>query len=100
MELKTAKGNLILFKDYITGRDMNAYKQVQFANMKVSNVHGEMVPEMSTNIMLELERKGLELTIVSLNGETVNPVEKVLDLELSEYEEVVNEMNTKFFFRK
>lgn len=96
MEFTTSKGNKVLFKEYITGRDLNEYKKAQYACMKFDRIGNEVTQEFVNDNLVSIEVKGLQITVISFNGEE-QATEKMLDLPADEYNEIVNEMNKRFF---
>jgi len=60
-------------------------EDAQSGKVNVSDVPG--------TFLVEQERKALDILIVSIDGDTASPADKLLDLLASEYEAVVKEVN-------
>ena len=102
-QFSTPKGNTVLVKEYITGRDMNEYRKIAFSSMRVSNLDpksGTSNTEFDTSMILQQEEKALQLTVLELNGSSENVLQRIMDLPSDEYEHIVKEVNERFFLAK
>lgn len=102
----TSKGTTVQFKEYLTARAMNEYKEVQYGGIKTQRdfngdvkKEGQLSQEMDSSVIIRMEMKGLELTVLSVNDMPLD-IEKLLDMEAKEYTEIVDEMNRLFFSTK
>lgn len=96
-EITTPSGTKAVIKTYLTARESNQLKQVLFANLKMSMTDlssGKTeVQEIPATVLLDQERKTLELLIVSFNGSAENIIDRIFDLPTSEYDALVAEVN-------
>jgi hypothetical protein len=96
-EVVTSGGHKIVLKSYLTGRETNELKAVMYAAVKMNMEDAQSgkvnVGEVPGSFLLEQEQKALGLLIVSFDGNSDNPVESVLNLPSSEYDEVVQAIN-------
>jgi hypothetical protein len=93
-EFTTPSGHKIVFNSYLTGREAQELKGLMLAVMKVNtqDVQSGKIDVPSTFIV-DQEKRAFEYLIVSFDGSTETPVEKLLALPSSEYEAVVQEVN-------
>ncbi len=96
-EIVTSGGTKAVIKTYLTARESNQLKEVLYANLKVSMTDlatgKTAVQDIPASVLLEQERKALELLIVSLNDSKENLADRILDLPSSEYDAIIAEVN-------
>ena len=96
-EFITPGGRKIILRTYLTGRESNELKSVMFSALKMNMEDAQSgkvnVSDVPGTFLVEQERKALDILIVSIDGDTASPVDKLLDLPASEYEAVVKEVN-------
>ena len=92
----TPAGNAIVLYAYLTGREVTELKSAQFSSvkMKMSDPASKKfdAPNFDGSIVVTKELEEMKKFVVSLNGDTDNPVEKLLDLPSTEYEAVFAEV--------
>lgn len=90
-EITTTGGNKVTLKTYLTGRESNEIQSVYLKEAKLSMIGQQVAVEgFKALVHFDATRKTLEVLVVALNGNTDKPWEKVLDLPVVEYEEVVS----------
>jgi hypothetical protein len=96
-EITTPAGRKIVLRTYLTGREANEIKSLMFSALKADMQDAQSgkiaVEGMSGSFILEQEKRALSYLVVSIDGETKDPVDKLLDLPSSEYDAVVEEVN-------
>ena len=96
-EFITPGGRKIILRTYLTGRESNELKSVMFSALKMNMEDAQSgkvnVSDVPGTFLVEQERKALDILIVSIDGDTASPVDKLLDLPATEYEAVVKEVN-------
>jgi hypothetical protein len=92
----TQAGNVIELRSYLTGREAADIKSILLSSLKMtlSDFESKKVDMsgLSGGVLAEQERKTLSYLLVSINGETENAVEKLLDLPSTEYDFVLKEI--------
>lgn len=93
-EFKTSGGHTIVHKTYATGREYNEIQSIYLKDAKVNVIGGvTKIEGFSANTDYDSNKKAIELLVVSVDGETNGYVEKVLDLPIKEFNEVVDLLN-------
>ena len=91
--ITTPDNHVIVLKTYLTGREVNDIKRVLFGSVAIER--GEdgkpIVPQYPLVLALDREKKLLEYVVVSIDGSTENPADKVQDLTAADYKFVVTE---------
>jgi hypothetical protein len=94
---QTPGGHAVVLNAYLTGREANDIKSVMYGSLKLNmeDVQSGKVnlSDIPGSFLVEQERKALGILLVSIDGDTNGPVEKLLDLPSTEYEAVVKEIN-------
>ena len=90
MLIKTKNGSEAELKDFITGREFRAIRNLFFSAMKSK---GNDVVDFELDATLEAEEKTIEMIVVSLNGSKEDVLNKVLDLPREDYEEIMEKVN-------
>lgn len=80
-EFKTSAGHTLVLNEYITGAE----------NWQIREIY-RATAEAKSDKDLDAEKKALELIVVSLDGDTSNVPQRVLDIPLTNYREVVDEI--------
>lgn len=97
--VQTPGGHEVVLNAYLTGRETREISSVINSHMKMG-FEGELVPgerpmtvvrDFTGEFIAEQERKVLDFLIVSVNGSTENPVEKLLDLPAADFQFVKGE---------
>lgn len=88
--LKTPNGTVVVMKGYVSGGDMDELKRVLLSNVvyKIDPASGDMIrttDEIKGTFTLDKSKKALELLIISVNGSTESPAQKVRDLPQADY---------------
>jgi hypothetical protein len=93
----TPAAHSVVFKAYLTGREAQELKSVLFGALKVGIDDAQAgkvnIENMSGDFLLAQERKAMSLVLVSLDGNTENVLEQLLDLPSSEYDAVKAEVD-------
>lgn len=96
-EFITPAGNKIVLNAYLTGREAQELKSIMFAALKVNMDDAQSgrvgVGDVPSTFLVDQERKALQFLVVSVDGETTDPVSKLLDLPSTEYDAVLKEIN-------
>jgi hypothetical protein len=96
-EITTPLGHKVVLRSYLTGREANELKAVMFSAVKMNMddvQSGKIgVGEVPGTFLVEQEKKALDILLVSLDGDTNAPVDKLLDLPSTEYDAVVKAVN-------
>jgi hypothetical protein len=96
-EFTTPSGHKVVLRTYLTGREATELKSVMFSALKMNMEDAQSgkvnVSDVPGTFLVEQERKALGFLLVSVDGETNAPVDKLLDLPAPEYEAVVKEVN-------
>jgi hypothetical protein len=96
-DFQTPGGHVVVFNAYLTGREAQELKSVMFAALKVNmdDVQSGKVGigEVPSAFLVEQEKKAMSFLVVSVDGDSITPVDKLLDLPSSEYAAVVAEIN-------
>lgn len=87
--ITTPNGHSVVLKSYLTGREANQIKEILFSSVKINmadleNGKPEM-KELPANIVLEQEKKRIEILVVSLDGKSENITDNILDLPAIDY---------------
>ncbi len=90
----TPSGIEIVLKTYLTAREANSIKDEMYKMMKIDPQTGGSKSEITGEFLLEQERKALALLVVSINGNSENILETLLDMRNSDYQSIVKEMNS------
>jgi hypothetical protein len=92
----TPAGSVIVLRAYLTGREAADIKSIMLSSLKMSMSDFESkkldMGGLSGDVLAQQERKTLDYLVVSVNGDTDKPVEKLLDLPSTEYDAVLKEI--------
>lgn len=95
--VKTPGGHDLVLKTYLTGRESNELKSLLFSSVKINSSDAEAgnvaIGDISGQLVLDQERKSIELLVVSLDGTAEGATDRILDLPEAEYAAVVEEIN-------
>lgn len=90
----TPSGTIVEIYTYLTAREATAIKEEMYKSMKIDLKSGTPeVTDLSGQFMVEQEKKLVEMLVVSVNGDTANPLEKLMDMRDSDYQVVLTEIN-------
>jgi len=93
----TPGNHTVVLRTYLTGREANELKAIMFGALKVNMDDAQSgkvgVGEVPASFLIEQEHKALGFLVVSVDGETNAPVDKLLEFPAAEYEAVVKEVN-------
>src|SRR3979490_989452 len=96
--ITTPGGHTVVLNAYLTGREASELKSVMFSALKMNMEDAQSgkvnVSDVPGTFLVEQEHKALGFLVVSVDGSTEAPVDKLLDLPSTEYEAVVKEVNT------
>lgn len=97
IELATTSGKKVTIKSYLTGRESNELKRALYASVNITPgaEAGEKakVDKIPLTAEVDREEKMLDMTIISFEGSTENPAEKIKDLPNEEYRDIVKKIN-------
>lgn len=91
----TPGGHEIILRAWVTGREKRELKNVFLENINLST-EGESVktsPFNASSLIDKAENKALEIIIVSLDGNSENLLEVILNLPADEYDFIIKEVN-------
>lgn len=98
-ELKTSGGHVVTYKAWISGREFNAIQSVYLKSVNVTMVSGQpQVGGIDPSVNEQAVSKLIEMLVVSIDGVTAGALDKILDLPVSDYNEIVavlQEVNSK-----
>jgi len=95
-EFATKNGHVIVMKEYITGREANEIQSSYLKDAKVRIVDGApQIDEFDVFSDEKAKKIMFNLMIVSVDGNTENVADSILDLRNEDYEEVVEILNEK-----
>jgi hypothetical protein len=86
-EFTTPGGHKVILNTYLTGREATELKSIMFSALKVG------VGEVPSSFLIDQERKAMGFLVVSVDGDSNAPVDKLLDMPSAEYGSVVKEIN-------
>jgi hypothetical protein len=95
-EIRLSGGHVVIFKTYLTGREANEIRSVILGTMKMNigtDASKVDMSGLSGAFVLEQEHKALGYLLVSLDGDTNAPIDKLLELPSDIYNEVIAEVN-------
>lgn len=96
-ELKTPGGHTIVINAYLTGREKSALDGAITAALKVTPPadpsERAKMSEVSGAFYAEVEQKMMAYMVVSVDGEMIAPLDKLLDLPSAEYDFVKKEVD-------
>lgn len=99
-EFATPKGDhKIVLKEYITGRDMRALKEI-FLRVGKLDPAAETVTDIKIEVANEAENKMLELVVISVDGEKEGILEKILDMPSEDMTHILEEVQKIAGFSK
>ncbi len=88
--------HIVELKDYITGRDSLKLKSVYLENAQVK-VGDQATIDMNKVNMAQLtekaEKMAIEMVVISVDGKKEDVVNKILDMNVKDYDYVINEIN-------
>jgi hypothetical protein len=92
-DITTPNGTKVVLRSYLTGREAASIKNLMLSSLKMtmSDVDSKKLDMggLTGDVLAQQERKTLEYLLVSIDGDTENPVEKLLDMPSSEYDAVL-----------
>ena len=101
-ELKTPSGNVIVLKEYLTGREKRELTNIFFGkNLTLSPEGG--VEGLSADAINAAQDLAFKTVIVSIDGKTENIVDTILDMKAEDYSAIVvavNEISNDATFAK
>jgi len=89
--IKTTSGKTTLeVYTYATGREIRTIDSKYVSSMKLNMKNGEpTMNDIDMSVAYEAENEMIKALVVSVNGKTEGCLDIILDLEQSEYEEIV-----------
>jgi hypothetical protein len=95
-EFTTPAGNKVVLRTYLTGKESNELKAIMYADLKIDATDASSgkvaLADIPAGFMISQEKKLMGFLVVSVNGETNAPVEKLEDLPEAEYNAVLVEV--------
>jgi hypothetical protein len=95
--ITTPDGKAVVVNTYLTGRESNQLKEILYAGLKMgmSDISAGIteIKDIPASLLLDQEKKALEMLVVSIDGATDGVVEKLLDMKDTEYQFIVSEIN-------
>src|SRR5580658_4143954 len=97
-EFTSPGGHKIVLNVYLTGREAQELKGVMFSALKMNVEDAQSakvsIGDVPSAFLVDQEKKALAFLVVSVDGDTTAPVDRLLDFPSSEYDAVVKEINT------
>src|SRR5689334_17976163 len=94
--ITTPGGHTVVFKAYLTGREDNEVNSDMYAALKMNIEDAQSgkvnVTDVPGSFLVEQEQKALGFLLVSIDGESVAPVENLLELPSTEYDFIIKEV--------
>jgi hypothetical protein len=95
-EFNTPGGHKVVLFSYLTGREVADIKSIMLSSLKMSmsDIENKKVDMggISGAVLIDQEKKTLAYLLVSVDGDTTAPVDKLLDLPSTEYDAVLKEI--------
>jgi hypothetical protein len=95
-QFTTPAGNTVVLRTYLTGKESNELKAIMYADLKINAsdaAEGKVsLSDIPAAFMIAQESKAVQFLIVSVNGDTNEPVAKLEELPESEYNAVLAEV--------
>ncbi len=89
-EITTSGNHKVVIKTYATGREFNEIQNCYLKDAKLNVIGGvTKIEGFSPTSEFEATKKTLELLVVSLDGIAENLVDRILDLRVDDYNEIV-----------
>ncbi len=93
-DFETSGGHKIKIVTFATGRDFNAIQETYLEGAKVQMVAGTVaVDGFNVSADFKAKEKAIELFIVSIDDDTADIVNRVMDLPYNEVAEIHTELN-------
>jgi hypothetical protein len=86
-EFTTSAGRAIVYNEYITGEEHRQIRAIYIRAIKKTSTDDALAD-------FEADNKAIELCVVSMDGKTDDILNRVLRLPLSEFREVVGEVQS------
>ncbi len=104
-KLQTPNGTEIEVYSFITGKDQREYQGVLYSALKLkaeglqlgSDQVAPSITEIPAGILLDLDKKLIELLVVSVNGKKENIFSEIENMPAPDYDFIVGEL--RGFFR-
>lgn len=88
-DIRTSGGHVVVFYAYATGRDFNAIQSCYLEGTKIQMAGSNPVIEgFDATSDFKAKEKAIELLVVSLDGDSTDIVNRVLDLPYGEVAEI------------
>lgn len=86
-------GHVIVLNTYITGRESRAIEQSMYDKLHLSQRNGEQeISGIKGSVIIEREDAQIKAVVVSIDGNSENIVERLLDFASEHYDEVLTEV--------
>jgi hypothetical protein len=96
-EFITPGGRTIVLNSYLSGREDNELTSVLYGDLKMSVEDMQKgitsVKDVPATFIVKQDEKAVQLLVVSVDGNTENAAQVVLDLPKLEYQSVIAEIN-------
>jgi hypothetical protein len=95
-EFATPAGNRVVLRTYLTGKESNELKAIMYADLKINAADAAdgkvSLADIPAAFMIAQENKAVQFLVVSINGDTSEPITKLEALPESEYNAVLAEV--------
>jgi len=95
-EIVTPGGHKVMLRTYLTGREANELKAVMYSAFKMNMDDAQSgkvgMEKVSGEFMIEQEQKAIGLLLVSLDENTEDALNRLLDLPQTDYDAVKMEV--------
>lgn len=93
-KITTPTGVELVVYSYATGREVRAIENKYYSKAKLDVVAGQpKITDMDLSATHEVEKEMITTLVVSINNDTVDILNKVLDLRQVDFEFVISELN-------
>ena len=94
VEVKTPNGHVVIVKAFATGRESNELQNIYLASAKISVVGNvPRIDGFDPKAEEQVINKMIELLVISVDGESTDVVNTVLDMNVVDYQAVVEKLN-------
>jgi hypothetical protein len=94
--IATPNGYTVVLRTYLTGKESAALKAIMYADLKINASEASSgkvsLGELPATFLVTQENKALEYLVVSVDGVTEAPIDKLGDLPEADYNAVLAEV--------
>ena len=86
------KGHIVVLKSWINGREKQRIDGSMFNNVSTEGEGAAMKPKLSESVISGRENASIECVVVSVDGNSDDVVDQVLDMRAKDYEFVLKQV--------